>query len=176
MIRHLLTASIVLLTVTACINDSSTSTDVDSTFLEQGTLAPDFNIYTAQVPDGFTLHDLVGRYVMIEFWASWCPDCRGVTADVKAMYDTYANDNLIFVGFAFDTDEDTWQTYITENDLSWVQTCEFKEWKESDVATAYNVLWIPTFYLIDPSGRVAYATIEVSAMAARLQEMNITED
>ncbi len=159
-----------LLCLTSCIAESSSDENVDDTLLPVGTVAPNFTIKTTDHPDGYLLSDLRGRRVMVEFWASWCPDCRGVTQEVKEMWETYANDELVFVGFSFDTDEETWSTYIAENGLNWQQTCEFKEWKDSEVSVAYNVRWIPTFYLIDQEGCVAYATVDVDKMAKKLSE------
>ncbi len=159
-----------LLCLTSCIADSSSSEN-EWVPLSVGTVAPDFTISTDEYPDGYQLTDLKGRWVMIEFWAQWCPDCRSVTQKMKEMWETYGSDEVVFVGFSLDTDEEAWRNYIRENGLDWQQTCEFKAWKDSEVATAYNVQWIPTFYLIDKEGFVAYATIEIDDMSKKLKEI-----
>ncbi len=167
--KKLMTTCSLLFILTACTANSTTDDEVAATLLPAGTAAPEITMYTDDCPDGLTLSSLRGRYVMIEFWASWCPDCRKVTADMKEMYAAYASDNLLFVGISFDTDESSWRTYIAENELSWTQYSELTAWKESAIATAYNIKWIPTFYLIDPAGNVAFATIEISEMKAELE-------
>ncbi len=169
--KKILTTCTLLLCLTSCIADSTTEDDVASSFLEQGTMAPDFTISPYGSDEEYSLYQLRGRYVLVEFWAQWCPDCRNVTAEMKNLYATFADEALVFVGFSLDTDKEAWEAYITENELTWVQTCEFKEWKESDVATAYNIKWIPTFYLIDRESRVLYATIEIDDMADYLKKL-----
>ncbi len=173
--KKLITTCSLLLCLTACVADSTSDDNTADAFLEVGSVAPDFMIYTSDNPEGFPLSSLQGKYVMIEFWASWCPDCRKVTEEMKDMYSTYASDNITFLGVSFDTSEETWRNYITENNMSWLQFCEFKEWKESTISTAYNVKWIPTFYLIDPTGHIAYGTITIADMKEKLQEISSTK-
>ncbi len=168
--KKILTTGVLLLCLTSCIAES-TESESEWVPLSIGTLAPDFTITTDEYPDGYQLTDLKSRWVMIEFWAAWCPDCRNATPEMKEMWETYASDEIVFVGFSLDTDEETWRNWITENGLYWQQTCQLIAWKDSEVATAYNVQWIPTFYLIDKESRVAFATVEVSEMANKLAEI-----
>ncbi|MCD8289419.1 MAG: TlpA family protein disulfide reductase [Prevotella sp.] len=163
--KKLMTTCSLLFILTVCAADD----EVAATFLPLGTEAPEITIYTADCPDGLTLSSLRGRYVVIEFWASWCPDCRKVTTDMKEMYAAYASDSLLFVGISFDTDEAVWRNYIAENSLPWIQYSRLTAWKENEIAAAYNIKWIPTFYLIDPAGNIAFATIEISEMRTELE-------
>ncbi len=144
---------------------------VSSSMLETGTKAPDFLIVTTDQPDGFLLSSLQGQYVFIEFWASWCPDCQSVTDDVVALYNTYASDNLVFLGVSFDRTEEAWQTYISEQGMNWLQHWEEDGMSASEVSIAYNIKWIPTFYLIDPQGKIVKGSIEISDMEDTLKEM-----
>lgn len=157
-----------LLTVMACVSGESEDY-VAPSLMEEGTEAPDFLIKTAEQPDGFLLSSLRGKYVFVEFWASWCPDCRKVTEKMKNLYDTYASDKLVFLGVSFDRTEEAWNTYITEQGLNWIQHWEQDGMSASAVSTAYNIKWIPTFYLIDPEGKVVKGSIEISDMENTLK-------
>lgn len=166
------------LTALLCMASCTVGGDDDNEYgkgmLEEGTIAPDFMIYTDSRPEGFALSSLRGQYVLIEFWASWCPDCQKETENMKQMYATYAPQDVVFVGVSFDTDRDQWQQYISENCLSWIQFSELKPWKESSISTAYNVRWIPTLYLIDKDGRVVLGTVSVAEMSSRLAALDLS--
>ncbi len=170
MMKKILSTLAMLLCLTSCIADSTD--DSGDTFLPAGSPAPDITIFTDDYPDGLAISELRGRYVMIEFWASWCPDCRKVTDEMKEMHAAFASNDLIFIGLSFDTSEDTFRAYIEENAIDWLQYSEFVAWKESTISTAFNIKWIPAFYLIDPDGNVAFATIEISEMREKLQEIS----
>ena len=118
------------LTALLCMASCTVGGDDDNEYgkgmLEEGTIAPDFMIYTDSRPEGFALSSLRGQYVLIEFWASWCPDCQKETENMKQMYATYAPQGVVFVGVSFDTDRDQWQQYISENALSWIQFSELR--------------------------------------------------
>ena len=166
------------LTALLCMASCTVGGDDDNEYgkgmLEEGTIAPDFMIYTDSRPEGFALSSLRGQYVLIEFWASWCPDCQKETENMKQMYATYAPQGVVFVGVSFDTDRDQWQQYISENGLGWIQFSELKPWKESSISTAYNVRWIPTLYLIDKDGRVVLGTVSVAEMSSRLAALGLS--
>ncbi len=166
------------ITALLCLTSCTTGGDDDNVYgkgmLEEGTPAPDFMIYTDSRPEGFALSSLRGQYVLIEFWASWCPDCQKETENMKKMYATYAPRGVVFVGVSFDTDRDEWQQYISENGMNWIQFSELKPWKESSISTAYNVRWIPTLYLIDKDGRVVLGTVNVSEMNSRLAGLDFS--
>lgn len=135
--------------------------------LGSGVVAPDFTISVSD-SSFFNLSDLRGSYVLIEFWASWCPDCQEATPAVKRIFDTYSSRGLVMLGVSFDEDEKRWSDYIEKNGLAWIQHREEKPWKESVVSADYNVRWIPTFYLIAPDGTVDFATVDVAAVADSL--------
>lgn len=166
------------LTALLCMASCTVGGDDDNEYgkgmLEEGTIAPDFMIYTDSRPEGFALSSLRGQYVLIEFWASWCPDCQKETENMKQMYATYAPQGVVFVGVSFDTDRDQWQQYISENGLNWIQFSELKPWKESSISTAYNIRWIPTLYLIDKDGRVVLGTVSVAEMSSRLAALGLS--
>ncbi len=169
MANNTIFAAVMSLCLLSCAVEHDGGDEVGKTLLAEGTDAPDFLIRTGDNPEGTGLSSLRGKYVVMEFWASWCPDCRKVTPDVKDMYDTYASEDTVFVGVSFDTDASQWRQYIEDNGLGFMQHLETSGWDGSQVAEAYHVKWIPTFYLVNPDGKIEYATIEVSDLKKRLE-------
>ena len=127
--------------------------------LKPGTPAPDFKL---QTPDGKTLQfsDFAkGKYVVIDFWASWCPDCRKDMPEVIRMYNKWHKMGVEFLGVSFDTDKQKWTDYIAQSGVPYTQVSEMKRMNQSEVAKAYGVRWIPSIYLIGPDGKVLVSTV-----------------
>lgn len=137
--------------------------DFDETYaqelLKPGTPAPDFQL---QTPDGKTLkfrEFAKGKYVVIDFWASWCPDCRKDLPEIIRLYDKFHKYGVEFLGVSFDTDKEKWTNYIAQSGVPYPQVSELKRMNQSDVAKAYGVRWIPSVYLIGPDGKVLVSTV-----------------
>jgi peroxiredoxin len=114
--------------------------------------------------------DFAGKYLVYDFWATWCPDCR---ADLPAMKDLYAKygDKAVFVGISFDTEPEKLAAYVAENGIGWMQLSDFVAKKESAVGDAFRIKWIPSMYLVDPEGKVMLGTVMVSKLAAALEAL-----
>ena len=158
--------------LSACTFGGDDDPNYNERLLQSGEVAPDFTAYTDEYPDGIALADLRGSYVLIEFWRSTCGDCHDVMPDMKRIYDTYAPRGLVVLGVSFDQNEDEWRTYIEDNGLEWMQHREQATASESPVGTAYHISWTPTFYLVNPQGRIDLATIYVDDVEKRLEETN----
>ena len=137
--------------------------DFDETYaqemLKPGTPAPDFQLPT---PDGKTVkfsEFAKGKYVVIDFWASWCPDCRKDLPEIIRLYNNFHKDGVVFLGVSFDTDKEKWTDYIAKSGVPYTQVSELKRMNQSDVAKAYGVRWIPSIYLIGPDGKVLVSTV-----------------
>ena len=117
-----------------------------------------------------TQADFAGKYVVYDFWATWCPDCR---EDVPAMKDLYAKygDKVTFVGISFDTDPEKLDAFVAENGIGWTQLSDFVTKKESKVAEDFRVKWIPSMYLVDPDGKVVLGTVMVSKLVLALEAL-----
>ena len=127
--------------------------------LKPGTPAPDFKL---QTPDGKTLQfsDFAkGKYVVIDFWASWCPDCRKDLPEVIRMYNKWHKLGVEFLGVSFDMDKKQWMSCIETAGIPYPQVSELKRMNQSEVAKAYCVRWIPSLYLIGPDGKVLVSTV-----------------
>ena len=75
------------------------------------------------------------------------------------------------IGVSFDTDKEKLKAFRAENEIKWSMFCEYKKWKETNISKAYNIQWIPTMYLIDPEGKVAYTTVVAANMEKKLAEL-----
>lgn len=150
--------------------------DLDSLYatslLKAGTPAPAFTLPT---PEGkqVSLETFKGKYVVIDFWASWCPDCRRIAPNIEELAEKYADKGVAFVGVSFDTDKDAWIQYINRNGAPTNQThvSELKKMRETQVAKDYGLNWIPSLYLLDKDGKVMLATVEVSKLERALHEL-----
>ena len=126
--------------------------------LKAGSVAPEFRL---KGPDGkeLALSDFRGKYVVLDFWASWCGDCRRDIPNIKALYEKYSPKGVEFVGVSFDDNAERWQNAIKEFGLKYHQVSELKKWKTTDIYAAYGIKWIPTIYIISPDGKVKLATV-----------------
>ena len=126
--------------------------------LKAGSVAPEFRL---KGPDGkeLALSDFRGKYVVLDFWASWCGDCRRDIPNIKALYEKYSPKGVEFVGVSFDDNAERWQNAIKEFGLKYHQVSELKKWKTTDIYSAYGIKWIPTIYIIGPDGKVKLATV-----------------
>lgn len=151
---------------------SSVYDDPDNTYAKElltpGTTAPDFTLGT---PDGKSvrLSDFKGKYVVLDFWATWCPDCRADVPRLKEIHKAYASDKVAFLSISFDTDKDKWTSYISDNRMNWAHGSELKKWKETTVSSLYCVKWIPSIYLIGPDGKVILGTVVLDKIEAALK-------
>ncbi len=125
--------------------------------LAVGTVAPSFTLNDL---DGksVSLSDFRGKQVVLHFWASWCPDCREETPEIKAAQAAVDPSKVVFVSVSFDRKVEAFEAYVRDNALGGVQLFDASGKKDSAIGTAYNIRWIPATYLIGPDGRIQFAT------------------
>lgn len=134
-----------------------------------GGIPDDFELPT---PDGgtFSLGELKGHYVILDFWASWCKPCLAEMPNVKAIYEKHHPHGLEILGVSMDEDGDKWKAAIEENDLDWHHVSSLKGWG-CPVAKQFNVTGIPRMFILDPQGRIIAQDLRGEALAARIDEI-----
>ena len=149
--------------------DAKYATDL----LKPGTEAPQFTLKD-QTGKPVSLAEQLkqNKYVVLDFWASWCPDCRKEIPNVKALVDQYADYGLEVIGISFDTDTAAWNSCVRKNDMTWTHVSELKKWKrETEIDRTYHINWIPTMYLIGPDGKVILGTVEQPRLQAAVDSL-----
>ena len=139
--------------------------------VKAGTIAPDFKMKT---PDGKTLQLLKygkGKTVVLDFWASWCPDCRKDAPEVVRLYEKYHQYGIEFIGISMDTDVEAWKKAIEKYGIAYPQVSELKKFKETDIAKAYGIKWIPSMVVVGPDGQVKLSTVLTYKLDKYLKEL-----
>ena len=142
-----------------------------TSLVKAGTKAPDFKMKT---PQGKTIQlskFAKGKTVVLDFWASWCPDCRKDAPEVVRLYNKYSQYGIEFIGVSMDTDVEAWKKAIEKFGITYPQVSELKKFKDTDIAKAYGVNWIPSMVVIGPDGQVKLSTVLTYKVDKYLKEL-----
>lgn len=170
--KIILFLSLVLMSMTVSAQSDSLDAKYGKNLLKAGSKAPDFKLLTADKKE-ISLSDFSGSYVVLDFWASWCPDCRKDIPEMKALFKEFGDQTVKFIGISFDTDRDAWiNAYWNTYKMNWTQLSELKRWKHgTTIDRLYHVDWIPTMYLVDPDGRIVLGTVDINRLREALQRL-----
>ena len=117
-----------------------------------GTMAADFTQNdTANNP--IKLSSFKGKYVLVNFWASWCRPCRMENPNVLAAYNKYKDKNFTVLGVSLDQQKANWIKAINDDKLAWNHVSDLQYWNNA-VAQMYHIQSIPSNMLIDPTGKI----------------------
>jgi peroxiredoxin len=134
-----------------------------------GTIAPEIELPT---PDGDTLKlsSFRGKYVLLDFWASWCRPCRVENPHLVKAYEKYQDKGFEIFQVSLDKKRDSWVKAIEKDQLNWPQVSDLKYW-HSEPAKLYKVQAIPANFLLDKNGRIVAKNLRGDALDAKLSEI-----
>ncbi|MDR3341093.1 MAG: AhpC/TSA family protein [Candidatus Symbiothrix sp.] len=135
-----------------------------------GAIAPNF---TQNDPDGnpVKLSDFRGKYVLLDFWASWCGPCRKENPNVVKAYNDYKDKGFTVLGVSLDNEKghSAWLAAIEKDQLTWTHVSDLKYWN-NEAAKLYAINAIPANFLLDPNGKIIGRNLRGEALVKKLSE------
>lgn len=134
--------------------------------VKEGKTAPAFSLVSTEGNE-VSLESYKGKYVLVDFWASWCQPCRQENPNVVNAYKAYNSKGFEVLSVSVDRDEQAWLNAIKEDGLTWAQVRD----TENKVAEMYAIQQIPTTFLLDREGVIIATNLRGEALEAKLKEL-----
>jgi peroxiredoxin len=123
-------------------------------------------------PEGkqIKLSEFKGKYVLVDFWASWCGPCRAENPNVVMAYQKYKDKGFTVFGVSLDSNKEAWLKAVDKDNLTWPQVSDLKGW-QNDVAKLYGISSIPQNLLLDKEGKIIAKNLRGADLEAKLEEL-----
>ncbi len=134
-----------------------------------GQPAPDFTQNDVS-GNPVSLSSLRGKYLLVDFWASWCGPCRQENPNIVKAYETYKDKGFDILGVSLDQGQEEWVKAIADDKLAWKQVSDLKYWN-NEVAMLYGIRSIPASFLLDKEGKIIAKNLRGEELEAKLKEL-----
>jgi len=132
--------------------DVISKTLASSSFGKIGSAMPDFT-QNDQSGKPVRLSSFKGKYVLVDFWASWCGPCRAENPNLVKAYNTFKSKNFTILSVSLDNNKDKWLEAIKKDVLTWTHVSDLKYW-QNEVAVQFGIQSIPASFILDPTGKI----------------------
>lgn len=140
-----------------------------STEFGVGNMMPDFKLPDMEGKD-VEWKNFQNKYVLIDFWASWCAPCLREMPNVVKLYEECKDSNFEIVGVSLDKDKDKWIKAVKDNNMTWPQLSDLKAW-DSELAKLCKVDAVPFTILVNPKGEVIAINLRGEELVAKVKEL-----
>lgn len=142
-----------------------------NTFTAVGAIAPDFT-QNDTLDRPVSLSSFRGKYVLLDFWASWCGPCRKENPNLVKSFQRFQEKGFTVLGVSLDQPgkKDLWMKAIHEDQLTWTHVSDLNFWNNS-VARMYGITGVPSNFLIDPQGKIIARNLRGEALNSKLAEV-----
>lgn len=128
--------------------------------------------FTQNNTEGHPVHftDFKGKYVFVDFWASWCGPCRAENPNILKAYNKYRDKNFTVIGVSLDDNGENWKKAIKHDNMPWTQLSDLKGLR-NEVSNYYGIQAIPSSLLVDPQGKIIAKDLRGEALNKKLAEL-----
>ncbi|WP_185816940.1 peroxiredoxin family protein [Hymenobacter metallilatus] len=151
-----------------CQRPAASALPASAAIPSRAALAPEIDLPTA---DGsrLKLSSLRGKYVLLDFWASWCGPCRTESPNLRKLHGQFHSRGLEILSVSLDDSRARWHQTIAADELTWYHVSDLRGWQNA-AARAYGVRAIPYTVLLDPEGRILATNLRGRALGQKISE------